>query len=97
MAVFVDQLARHRGTCESCRITVIWARTDAGKAMPVNVKPDPENGNVTLTRMPGGQLRAAVLTRGQAAGARVNGIRLYTSHFVDCPRAADHRRRSRRP
>lgn len=34
-------------TCRSCDAEIRWARTIAGKAMPLNRDPDP-NGNVVL-------------------------------------------------
>lgn len=97
-----DPLQAFRGCCRSCKADVLWAVTQAGERMPVNAKPSTA-GNVMLTIMPGhanrpDRLVAGVLNRQQAAGARDRGVQLHTSHFVDCPRAAEHRRRrNRRP
>lgn len=95
-----DPYADWRGRCKSCSAEVLWAASAAGELMPVNAKPTTA-GNVVLTIQPGGtkpdRLVAGVLNRGQAAGARDRGVRLHTSHFVDCPNAGRHRRRGRRP
>lgn len=78
--------------CGSCDAPIVWARTQRGERMPVDAAPDPERGNVMLTgRAP--HLRAGVLSRGQAAGARAVGQELHTAHFVNCPHAGAHRRR----
>lgn len=82
------------GNCTSCRAAVVWAVSDAGRAMPVNPKPS-DVGNVTLAvhrdRLVGG-----VLSHSKAVAARAHGVPLHTSHFVDCPDADNHRRRNRR-
>ncbi len=32
--------APNPGTCSSCGAAILWARTEAGKAMPINAKPE---------------------------------------------------------
>lgn len=61
--------------------------------MPVDARPTQLHGNVVLAIEEGqARLVAGVLTEGQAAGARANGVRLYRSHFATCPHASGHRR-----
>lgn len=79
--------------CESCGAEIIWARTQRGERMPVDVEPSAA-GNVILTGQPP-KRRAGVLTRGQAEGARAAGQSLYLSHFASCPMASAHRKRQR--
>lgn len=78
--------------CSGCNKQIRWMHTEGKnggrKAMPVNVQPDKHRGNMTAN----GDV-VVVLTLGQAAGARANGVELYTSHFIDCPHAKDFRGR----
>lgn len=89
-----DPLETFRGSCRSCHIPVLWADTTVGERMPVDEKPTAD-GNVLLhitDDSPTPKLIAGVLNRGQAAGARDRGERLYRSHFASCPNASGHRR-----
>lgn len=81
--------------CGSCDAPILWARTQRDERMPVDAAPDPDLGNVILTGT-APHLRAGVLARGQAEGARAAGQPLHTSHFATCPHAGQHRR-TRRP
>jgi hypothetical protein len=67
--------------CRSCNAEIIWARTESGKAMPLDAEPT-EDGNVKIV---GG---FAVVGGLQLLDP---GPR-YTSHFATCPNAAQHRR-----
>lgn len=77
--------------CGECGGPIHWAKTvgakGATKAFPVDPKPDPEKGNVTVN---GGV--AVVLRAAQVPGARAAGQPLYVSHFVTCPYADRFRR-----
>lgn len=70
-------------TCRSCRKPITWVKTEKGKNIPLDSRPDP-NGNLVV--------------RGGVAhfvkpGQRVEmGERLFVSHFVTCPAAKEHRR-----
>lgn len=79
--------------CSECAAPIVWAKTvgakGATKAFPVDPKPDPVKGNVTVT---GGV--AVVLRAAQADGARAAGQPLYVSHFVTCPYADRFRRKA---
>ena len=71
-------------TCKSCGARVVWARTFATGA-PIPLNPTPIiGGNLELV--------------GGVAWYRKpsSDVPLYTSHFVDCPHAAAHRK-GRRP
>lgn len=88
----------HHTVCRSCGASCMWATTRGDKPMLVNVRPV-ATGNVLLDEQRGADggliLRAEVLSKGQAAGARAAGRRLHTSHFVDCPQADQWRTKRR--
>ncbi len=72
---------------DGCSADIIWARTNAGKAMPVDAVPV-DNGNVLLRPWPGrDEPEAHVVNMPE----RFDAPR-YTSHFVTCPAAASFRR-----
>jgi hypothetical protein len=82
--------------CNHCHAPILWARTTAGRLMPVDAEPHAE-GNVLLTSA-GRHLVAGVLGANQAAGARDRGQRLHRHHKLTCPHASrwcgpDRRRR----
>lgn len=64
--------------CNSCGAEIIWAKTPAGKDMPLDVKGE------TLWIVEGGA--------GQPSTCRPVQVR--KSHFATCPNAAQHRRGS---
>jgi len=69
--------------CSSCKQRIIWAKTASGKAIPLN--PDPQ---------PGGNLE---LKDGVARVVQPHpAVKLYTSHFANCPSANAHRKELRR-
>lgn len=82
------------GRCGGCNAPIFWGHTvgarGSTKAFPCNPVPDPLTGNVTVT----GDV-VVVLTLGQAAGARAQGVDLYTSHFKSCPQADKFRKAAR--
>lgn len=73
--------------CRSCKAPVIWARTPAGRNMPVDAEPSPK-GNLVLD------------TRSQPAHVHVlgpldepaEGLHRHESHFSTCPNADQHRK-----
>lgn len=77
-------------TCRSCRAPIAWATTSNGKAMPVNVTTDPA-GNVAVHRDQAGKIHARVLKAGDEIAP---WERRTTSHFSDCPKANEHRRKT---
>ena len=78
-------------TCRSCGAEILWARTVAGKAIPLDAEPRPD-GNVRIAPI-GGIDAALVLTDpAERAAAQIEGP-VYVTHFATCPNAAEHRRR----
>ncbi len=78
--------------CEGCKAPIIWALTDRGRNLPVDVDPvGPSAGNVLLTAT-----ARAPLARVVSNPARLFGKRwVWRSHFVTCP-YAEHYRNPRR-
>lgn len=74
-----------------CRGRIRFARTESGRTIPVDVRPDP-NGNVVLTRNDRGDWRAQVLGPIEAEIARAEGTRLYMPHHATCAEPAAFRR-----
>jgi hypothetical protein len=70
-------------TCKSCSAPVIWAKTARGENIPLNPVPI-VGGNLELVD--------GVARYVQPSG----GVRLYTSHFANCPNADAHRKERRR-
>jgi hypothetical protein len=68
-------------TCSSCGKPIIWAKTESGKAMPLD--PDPSaSGNLILI---GGVVKHV--------GRQFTGCSKYTSHFATCAQADQHRKK----
>lgn len=72
--------------CRSCGAQIYWAKTEAGKSMPVDAEPVPD-GNVILFDRRGSVL-ALVLHRGEVPPP---GAKLRQAHFRTCPNSADWR------
>ena len=80
--------------CQSCKAEIVWAETERGRRMPVDVARS-EKGNLLLygeiivgdeTITPPYRVRVATADeRGYLKG------NLWTSHFATCPDAAEHR------
>lgn len=68
----------------TCEATIIWARTEAGKLLPLDAEPS-DNGNVRYSPAAVGSGRAQVLGAKAAAEARAAGEKLFLPHFVTCP------------
>lgn len=66
-------------TCRSCHAPIIWATTQAGKAIPLDAVAVPD-GNIVI------------LPSGIAVVNAEGGVR-HKSHFATCPQASAHRRR----
>ena len=66
--------------CSSCSAQIFWAKTTAGKAMPIDAKPV-EDGNVWLDA-----------NQVASVGKPVAGSLRYVSHFATCKNAAKHRK-----
>lgn len=78
--------------CRSCGAPLLWCRTTAGKAMPIDPTPylakecDPR-ATVVLYE-PHSADPAFVVQAGKIGRDQV----VYVSHFASCPNAAAHRR-----
>ena len=68
--------------CKSCGAPIRWCKTERGKNIPVDDAPSPA-GNLDIGR----DGIARVVTESLRYGQK-----LYQSHFVTCPEAAQHRR-----
>lgn len=69
--------------CSSCKQPIRWAKTESGKAIPLNPEPQP-GGNL--------ELKDGVARVVQPHPA----VKLYVSHFATCAHADAHRKERRR-
>jgi hypothetical protein len=69
-------------TCSSCGAEIIWAKTESGKAMPLDAAPS-ASGNLILTD---GVVKHV--------GRGFVGCSKYTSHFATCAQADQHRKKT---
>ncbi|HKZ73137.1 MAG TPA: hypothetical protein VJ011_03680 [Steroidobacteraceae bacterium] len=69
--------------CRSCKAPIRWAKTAAGKAIPLDREPTAD-GTIEIAQ----DGRAAVL----GGSVPREGRTLYRSHFATCPNAASHRK-----
>ena len=77
--------------CASCQAEIIWARTNAGKSMPLDLEPN-ESGTMILVlrHAEGGGVIVGCFYK--KAGEPVKpGEKRRTSHFSTCPNAQQHR------
>lgn len=80
--------ALHAAECRSCHAAVIWARTEAGKPMPIDAEPRPD-GNLIIV----GTLEGSPLVKVDPPGLFDDpSTARYVSHFATCPNADEHRR-----
>lgn len=79
-----DQPNRVPRTRCPCGAVIVWAKTEAGRTMPVDVKAT-HKGNLRLV-LEGDELRAYVAKPHDEPGKR------FLSHFVTCPDAGNYRR-----
>ncbi|MBF0501471.1 MAG: hypothetical protein HQM09_15125 [Candidatus Riflebacteria bacterium] len=66
--------------CKSCGASIRWVKTEAGKSMPIDDKPNPA-GNIVIEN------GVATVRTDKPANTR-----LYISHFATCVNAAKHRK-----
>ena len=78
---------------ETCQAPIVWARTDSGRLMPVDVEPNPIDGNVRMYAQQG-IVWARVVSDQDAVRMRRDplAVPLRTSHFATCSRPADWRK-----
>lgn len=70
--------------CNSCGAKIFFAKTPAGKEMPIDLEPSIE-GNIDLSSG-----EAVVVKRSDFFPVAP----LYISHFATCPHAGQHRRKT---
>lgn len=75
--------------CRSCQAEIVWARTSAGRPMPLDAEPNPA-GTCTLEHTAEGALLVRV---DPSPPLEVDTRPRYTSHFATCPHADQHRKR----
>lgn len=78
-------------TCRSCGAAIRWAKTPAGKRIPLDAIPDRARGNVRLGFIGGEELAIVLAPGADLEAARIDGD-LFLSHFATCPKASEHRR-----
>lgn len=77
--------------CRSCNAEIFWCVTAQGKRMPIDAAPS-AHGNVDVFECPEtGTDMCRVLSASDIEGWPPEGGPLYTSHFVTCPNAKQHR------
>jgi len=91
-------------SCRSCRAPLVWALTETGRKMPVDLQPvgsvgvliaEARDGNLVLCfevddlDRPRGPQLVLPATEEQRRDWKVP---LWKSHFATCPKAAQHRR-----
>lgn len=76
-------------TCRSCRATIVWTMSSAGRKMPVDAEPV-DGGNVIARGDHDQGLPVVVVTRN---GDPPPSGPTYTSHFATCAQADKWRRR----
>ena len=74
--------------CRSCGASIFWAKTEAGKSMPVDAHPHPEGRVVLFDR--GGSVIAKVLGKEEQPRPGENTRR---PHWTTCPQAGNWRKR----
>ena len=81
-----------RGTCRSCGAPVLWVKTEARKAIPLDPEPV-EGGNIIVSVGPGRQETAHTERAEETAARRAcpipEGRTAFLSHFATCP---DHKK-----
>lgn len=85
--------------CKSCGAEILWADTENGKRMPVDVEPV-AGGTIVLRHTEVGLAPVAMVTSAeerellaQQAASRGEELRLFVSHFATCEHADLHRSR----
>lgn len=76
--------------CGSCDAQILWVVSESGKAVPLDLAPDP-TGRVVIETPD--DPREAAVGRVLKKGEETTEPR-FTSHFATCPDAEQHRRKS---
>lgn len=71
--------------CRSCGAEIIWARTVAGRLIPLDAEPAERPKGIF-------RLEEALLDGGPQIAISAASDPVYISHFATCPHADEHRR-----
>jgi len=83
--------------CRACGAQVVWTITPQGNRAPINYHPA-DNGTILVMSPHGYGERLSIVLSGPALErARAHALPLHTSHFADCPKAEEFRRRPTAP
>lgn len=74
-----------RSACKYCGAPIRWATTQGGKAMPLNLDPDPRGNQELIPHGGGDQVKRADMFTPEH--------RRYMPHWAKCPGAKAARRR----
>ena len=69
--------------CRSCGAHVIWAKTQSGKNIPVDLQ-EIVGGNLRILDVPSGKFAKVIQAKPD--------VKAYRTHFASCPNADGHRR-----
>jgi hypothetical protein len=88
--------------CSSCSRSIVWALTDSGRKMPVDLEPVPaallpeaRDGNLVLwfeVNEQGRAIGAQLVSYATDEQRRAADVPLWRAHFVTCPHVHRHRR-----
>lgn len=82
--------------CRSCEAEVIWAKTRAGKTIPLDAQPrDDGNFFVSIPPHPHARVTAVPVNEKSPEAERYRRDperSRFVSHFATCPNASQHRR-----
>lgn len=78
----------HIAQCRSCRRPITWAITRNGKRMPMDAVPV-DDGDWRIELVDGERRIVRIVPGGPELDP---GVERYSSHFVTCPNADEHRR-----
>ena len=76
--------------CRSCGAPILWARTEAGKSIPLDSEPHP-GGTIRIDDA-NPPLAIVVTIYAATPDELFGGAPLYRSHFATCPDADRHRK-----
>jgi hypothetical protein len=72
--------------CNSCQAEIFFAKTQAGKRIPIDAVPRPD-GNLVVRRVQAGVVAVPLSKAGELGPGEVKHV----SHFATCPNAPAHR------
>lgn len=73
--------------CTSCGAEIFFAKTPAGKPIPIDLTPS-ATGNLVVREVQAGRVAVPLSKAGDLGAAEVKHV----SHFATCPNADKHRK-----